>query len=215
MAAATASPSDDIKPLMAERGALLLKEDFTSSPLGAEWKTLKGTWEMVGGAIKGSERTADQHAGVLAREVKCHDLIAQFDFKLAGARSMAFSLNSAKGHVCRVTITPTGFIVQKDKTGKNSEDKSARLDTVNVVITSGEWHTMLVEVCGKEMVACMDGQQTGFGTHEGIDVDKTSIRFPVGGEAVFLRNLRLWEAHPAAGWEAKKKELESARSKKP
>jgi hypothetical protein len=211
VALATVLQAEDLKPQMCERGKLLLSEDFTTGPLGADWRALKGKWEIADGALKGAELPADNHAAVLGRDLKCRNIVAQFDFKFTGAKSMAFSLNFAKGHVCRVTITLAGFTVAKDKAGKNSDDKGAKLDAVKCTFAPGEWHTMLVEVCGKEMLACVDGKLTGFGAHDGIDVDKTSVRFPVAGDSVSIKNVRIWEAQPASGWEAAKKKLEAAK----
>lgn len=215
VAIATALQAEDLKPVMCERGKLLLSEDFATGPLGADWRVLKGKWEIADGALKGAELASDSHAAVLGRDLKCRNLIAQFSFKFDGAKSAAFSLNFAKGHVCRIAITPAGFTVQKDKAGKNTEDKAAKLDTVKCAFAPGEWHTMLVEVCGKEMLACVDGKLAAFGAHDGIDVDKTSVRFPVVGDSVFIKNVRIWEAQPASGWEAAKKKLEAARTKPP
>src|SRR3954449_12033852 len=46
--------------LMTERGKLLFSDDF-DKPLGKEWKTAKGKWEVADGAIKGAELKADMH----------------------------------------------------------------------------------------------------------------------------------------------------------
>lgn len=205
--------AEDLKPLMCGRGQLLLSENFNNGPLGTDWQVAKGKWEIADGALKGGELEVDHHPAVLVRQLKCHNLIAQFEFKFTGAKAMAFSLNDQKGHVCRVTLTPAGFTVQKDKAGKNTDDKPARLDMLKCAIAPSEWHTMLVEVSGKEMLASVDGKHTVFGTHEGIDVDKTSVRFPVSGDSIFIKNVRIWEAQSTSGWETEKKVLESSRQK--
>ncbi|MGC4001103.1 MAG: hypothetical protein QM767_28055 [Anaeromyxobacter sp.] len=68
------------------------------------------------------------------------------------------------------------------------------LDTQKLTLKPGEWHTVLLEVCGKQMVATLDGDVVVAGSHDGIDVDKTNIGLPVAGEGVSFKDLKIWEA---------------------
>src|SRR4051812_28909960 len=119
---APGATAEDAKPpeakdqptLMCERGKSLLSEDFSGSTLPAEWKVAKGKWAVAEDVLKGTEVATDMHAAVVRRDLKAHDLVAQFSFKLDGGKSTAFSLNNAKGHVCRVTINANGFAIAKD-----------------------------------------------------------------------------------------------------
>ena len=52
--------------------------------------------------------------GAEAHNVAFHDAIIQCSFKFDGAKVFSLSINDAKGHVCRVTITPTSLVVKKD-----------------------------------------------------------------------------------------------------
>jgi len=214
---ATLGHAADLQPLMCERGELILSEDFSSGSLGKDWQVAKGKFEIVDGALKGAELPADDHAGVLAHAIKTRNLIVQFAVKFEGGKSTAMSLNSAQGHVCRATINPAGITVNKDSRDKNKTDKAAQLGTQRVAIQPGQWHTVLVEIRGPEIVAQLDGpQHATCGSHEGLDVDKTSLRFPVSGDAVFFKDLRVWEAgQPKATWDATKKKLESQRPTTP
>jgi hypothetical protein len=124
-------------------------------------------------------------------------LISQFSFRFDGGKVLGYSLNNQKGHVCRVTITPGSVTVQKDKASHTSTDKAAVIAKEKVEIKPGEWHTMLVTVCGKQMVATLDGKQIAAGSNEGVDVEKTSLGFPVVGEGVSIKQVRVWEAVPA------------------
>ncbi len=215
--ASTLSRADDLQPLMCERGKLLLSEDFASGTLGKDWQVAKGKYEIVDGALKGTELTADKHPGVLGHAIKARNLIVQFAIKFEGGKGAALSLNSSQGHVCRAAITPTGFTVNKDSRDKNQTDKAALLGSHPITIKPGEWHTLLVEICGPEMVAQLDdAEHVAFGAHDGLDVDKTSIRFPAIGDSIFIKNLRVWEAGPRnANWDATKKKLEAQRPKTP
>jgi hypothetical protein len=211
----SAGYAGELKPLMCEQGKLLMSEDFTVGPLSQDWKVAKGKWDVVDGTLKGAELDADHHPAVLDHALKCHNLIAQFSFKFAGGKSMALSFNNTNGHVCRVTITPAGFTVQKDKAGKNTSDQPAKLDAVKYTFTPGEWYTMLVEICGREMLARVDDKNMGFGSNDGVDVDKTSVRFPVAGDSVFIKNLRIWEAQIKSDWDATKKKLKTDHPQQP
>ena len=68
------------------------------------------------------------------------------------------------------------------------------LDTMPLKLEPGVWHTLLLEMQGKEVVASIDGKQTVFGAGERIDVDKTSVQFRMGGESAALKNLRVRES---------------------
>lgn len=207
----------DLQPLMCERGKLLLSEDFASGTLNKDWQVAKGKYEIVDGALKGTELAADNHPGVLNHALKARNLIAQFEIRFEGGKGASLSLNSSQGHVCRAAITPTGFTVNKDSRDKNKTDKAALLGSHPIAIKSGEWHTLLVEICGPEIVAQLDGpDHVAFGAHDGLDVDKATIRFPVTGDSIFIKNLRVWEAGTRnANWDATKKTLEAQRLKTP
>lgn len=202
----TADPPVPLKTLMTERGKLLLADDF-KKPLGSDWFGKKGKWEIVDGALRGTERPEDMHGAVRRHTLAQHSLVIQYDFKLDGARQTTLSINGEKGHVCRVLIRPTGFTVQKDKDKKDTSSKPVALDTCQTAIKPDEWHTLLVEIHGEEMLACLDGKQVAFGSHKGIDVKKTNFGLTVAGESVSFRNLRVWEGQANPSWKTTKAKL--------
>jgi len=150
---------------------------------------------------------------VVRYDLKGHDLIVQFSFRFDGGKATALSINNTKGHVCRVRITPALIAVQKDKPKQDSEEKQAVLDTQKVEIKPGEWHTMIVEVLGKQMVASLDGQSVIFGSNDGVDVEKTNFGFPVSGDGVSFKEVRVWEGLPPKDPEAAQKKLDDLRKK--
>lgn len=202
-----AEPATDAKPRMTERGKLLFGDDLTR-PFDKEWKTAKGKWEIVDGAMRGCELKEDMHGAVSRHNVEFHNAVIQFSFKLDGARVTSLSINGAKGHVCRVLIRPDGFTVQKDdQDGKNGPDTAARLGTCTTPIKSGEWHTMLLEINGKEMLATLDGKHFSYGEHAAVDKPKANIGLTVGGESVSFKDLRVWDASPSKEWVKEKAKL--------
>ncbi|MBM3737452.1 MAG: DUF1080 domain-containing protein [Acidobacteria bacterium] len=164
--------------------AILIHEQFPGAALDSSWKVNKGKWEVSGGVVKGTELASDKHAAVIRRAVNYRNAVIEFDFKLAGADWVALSINKKGAHVSRVVVGPTGFRVQKDTPG-------VVLGKSDAAVPANEWHTMRVVVDGKKMTATLDGKITVGGEHEAIDVDKADIGFPVKGDSVYLRNIRL------------------------
>ena len=185
----------DMKPLMCKRGALLFSDDFSEGPVGKNWRVAKGQWEIAGGALKGVELKADNHAAAVRHAVNYHDAIFQFSFKLDGARMAAFMLNRKGGHVCRVIINPSGFALNKDGNPAKQE-KAVTLAAVKTPLNAGQWYTMLVEVQGSQMLARIDDGHVGFGEHDGINIDKNDFGMPVSGDSASFRDIRVWEALP-------------------
>lgn len=206
LGARAAEPADAPKTLMTVRGPLLFSDDF-SQPLGKDWQAGKGKWEVVEGSIRGSELKADQHGAVRRHALPAQNVIIQYSFKLEGARATTLSINDAKGHCCRVAINANGLSLNKDSHDKNQTDKSAILQKKEVAIKPGQWHTLVVEIQGNEMVASLDGQTVALGAHESINVPKKNFGLTVGGESVSFKNLRVWEAQPSKEWEATRAKL--------
>ncbi len=209
---ALAADTPEPKTLLTERGKLLFRDDL-GKPLGKEWKAAKGKWEVVNGAVRGSELKADMHGAVVRHAMPFQDVVIQYDFKLDGARQTTLSINAAKGHLCRVAVNPTGFSVRKDSLDKNKTDKAAVLDTRTTSITPNTWHTLVIELRGTEMLATLDGKETAFGSHPGLSMAKANFGFTVAGESVSFRNLRVWEGLPNKSWEATKARLLQERAR--
>jgi hypothetical protein len=166
----------------------------------------------VDGAIRGSELKADMHGAVTRHAMPFRNVVLQYAFKLEGARQTTLSINLAKGHLCRVLINPSGFTVRKDDSDKKSgPDKAVILETRNVPIKPGAWHTLVIELHGKEMLASLDGKEVAFGEHPALDVDKANFGLTVAGESVSFKDLRVWEALPNKTWETTKAKLTAAR----
>lgn len=197
--------------LMLSPGKLLVDEPL-NQPLGKEWFAKPGKWEFVDGVLRGSERSEDMHGAVRRRNVKFTSAIVQFQFRFDGAKAMSLSMNAEKGHVCRVRITPDGFTVQRDK-DKEKNEKPVVLDSVKVKIEPKAWHTMVVEMSGKDMLAKLDGAAFAMGSHDGIAFPKASVGFTVQGESMSFKDLRVYEGTPLKTWESTKMKLAAERKK--
>ncbi len=204
-----AEPTPDGTTLLATRGKLVLSDDL-NQPLGKEWRVAKGKWEVVDGVLHGSELKADMHAAVARHALPLQNAIIQYSFQLDGTKMTTLSINDDKEHVCRVVITPNGFRVQKDDHDHAGPDKAVVLEDHKMTIAPSQWHTLVVEILGPEMLAQLD-DQVAFGSHPAIDVQKANFGFTVSGESNSLRNVRVWEALPNKDWEATKAKLLEAR----
>ena len=198
------------KTLLTERDRLLLADDL-DHPLGTHWKPNRGTWAIVAGALRGSEREEDNHAAVLRRVLKGHDFIYQFSFKLDGAARIGLNVDDPKGHCCLVAVTPEGFTVIRATHAEDKNDKRVHLDANPTPIKLGVWHTLVLEVQGKSVLASVDGTAVAFGAHDAIDVDKASFAISVSGDSASFKNLRVWEATPHQDWETTRTRLRAGR----
>ena len=123
------------------------------------------------------------------------------------------SINTAKAHLSRVLINADGVTVRKDDADKDGPDKAVVLETLKAPLKPGTWHTVVVELQGKEMLASIDGQHVAFGAHDALDVDKANFGLTVAGESASFKDLKVWEATPNKSWEATKAKLLAERAK--
>jgi|SRR5581483_4348759 len=196
----------DMKTLMTQRGKLLFSDDFVTA-MNKDWKAAKGKWEIVGGALKASELKADMHAAAARYALPFTNAIIQYSFKLDGDARTTLSINTDKGHLCRVLISANNLTVKKDLQKKLPGDKGAILQSRDLPIKPGVWHTISVELQGNEMLACVDGKDIAFGSHDGLNVPKANLGLTVSGASVSFKNLRVWEAQPNPDWKTTKTKL--------
>ncbi|MEW6356166.1 MAG: hypothetical protein AB1696_07580 [Planctomycetota bacterium] len=217
MAAKKRTPPKDIPTIMAERGQLLVQEEFEGQALPEQWKSAVGKWEIEDGALKGTEQAADEHAAVSRIEVDCTDVIVQFSFMYKGAKGWSLSFNNKDGHVCRASFNPNGFSVNKDRPNKESAEQGATIDTVKFEFKEGEWYDICVEILGKGMVASIGGDKkmmfVAFGENDGVAKPKTNFGFTVTpvDQSVYYDDVRVWKAEPNKKWDKTKKNLNRSR----
>lgn len=191
---------------MAEPGKALFAADFAKEK-DAAWKAAKGRWEVTDGTLKAAELKSDMHGAVMRRNVGSADIIISYEFKLDGCKSTSLSMNDAKGHNSRVSLSATGFSVRKDDHDHDGPDKAELRQAVKLPIKAGEWHTLVVEIVGSEIVATLDGKHVAMGSNDAIAVSKTNVGLTVAGESASFRNFKVFEATVKKDWPATKAKL--------
>lgn len=202
-----ADDATTLEPLMLTRGKQIFDESFASGIPGT-WKKAKGEWEIVKGALQGAELPADKHAAVIRTDFDLpSNYIMQFDFKFDGGKVIHCSFNG-KGHICRATLTPSGFTLKGEINKKDPKDKAVMLGQVKQAFEKGQWYTMLLEIQGDEIVARVGKNgPVAFGSHAKVGRPKTNFGFPVAGSNASIDNIKIWAATPNADWAQVKKKL--------
>jgi hypothetical protein len=199
---------------LADRGKLLFSDDFSKLDTNA-WKVAKGKWEIADGALRGAELAADKHGGVVRHLQPITDAVVQYEVRLDGAKTHSLSFNGAKGHICRVMVSPTGFSARKDDSDHQGPDTPVAFGAQTLPFKPGEWHTVVAEIVGDTLVATVDGIKPIAGAHEALAAQKTNFGFTVSGETIAIRNLRVWEATAKPNATELKEKLISATPKAP
>lgn len=197
----------DLEPMMLTPGKLLMSDSFDGPQIDSRWAVAKGKWDIVDGALHGSELASDNHPAVIGTNIELPaDVIVQFDFRFDGAKGVHLSFNG-KGHICRAMIAADGFTLKGDVVKNDPNDKAATVGQVKQSYEAGKWYTMIAEIHGDEFVARVDGGPVAFGSDAKIGREKTSLRFPAMGESISIDNVKVWAGTPKADWEATRAKL--------
>ena len=203
--------AQDPAPLMLDRGERIFIEDFSENEISPNWISNKGTWEIVDGALRGTERESDKHNATIRTELAIpENAIVQFKFRFDGGETIHLSFNG-KGHICRVILTPEGFVLKGEKIKKDPKDKAVVVSQVAQAFGRGTWYTMLVELQGEEFVARVDDGPVAFGRHAKIARPKSVFGFPMAGDHSSVDAIRVWKGSPKADWKDVRAQLPPTR----
>lgn len=194
-----AANSPKTEPILAKAGSLVFEEKFASAGEG-DWRMPHGSWTMAEGELTAMELEENDHAAVMKRGATLTNAVIEFEVQLSeGAKQAAFGFDD-HDHICRFQIMPNGFLVKKDDHDHEGPDEGVMLEQKNLSVEEGEWNQVRLELVGTHFLAEVNGE-TAYGSHELIASKKDKWGFVVGGGPVKFRNLRIWEAEPAAEFE--------------
>ena len=229
------SQAEEPATLMTTRGKLLASEDFaaapspfTGKPVGfasgfSGWRYNGGStggkggrWEIANGEFRGIESPGANHPATASFGMTFQDAIIQCDVRLNDVpdegrkyRSLFLKATDAKDYVISLSLGQGGmFLTPYDADKINPTTKQREKGTTAKLLTPiklNEWHTIVLEIKGDEVVGTLDHQSI---TRRNplIGTAKYSIMLGAGTEASF-RKLRVWEALPNAEWESNKAKL--------
>lgn len=230
--------ADDPATLMTTRGKLLASEDFaqapppfTGKPVGfasgfTGWRYTGsatggkgGRWEIVNGEFRGIETPGANHPATASFGLPFQNVIIQCEVRLNDVpdegrkyRSLFVKATDAKDYVISLSLGQGGLFLtpyEADKINASTKQRE-KGTTVKLLkpIKLNEWHTVVLEIRGDEVVGTLDHQSITL-SNPLIGTAKHSVMLGAGTEASF-RKLRIWEALPNADWTANKAKLSVA-----
>lgn len=235
LAVASFALAGDPPTLMTTRGKLLASEDFAAAPAPFTGKPVGfasgfsgwryngtntggkgGRWEVANGEFRGIETPGANHPATASFGMTFQDVIIQCEVRLNDVpdegrkyRSLFVKATDAKDYVISLSLGQGGlFLTPYDADKINPATKQREKGpTVKLLkpIKLNEWHTLVLEIKGDEVVGALDGQSITL-SNPLIGTAKHSIMLGAGTEASF-RKLRVWEALPNAAWETNKAKL--------
>jgi hypothetical protein len=170
----------------------------------------------VNGAFRGIETPGANHPATASLGMTFQDVIIQCEVRLNDVpdegrkyRSLFLKATDAKDYVISLSLGQGGlFLTPYDTEKINPATKQREKGpTVKLLkpIKLNEWHTVVLEIKGDEVVGTLDGQSITL-SNPLISTAKHSLMLGAGTEASF-RNLRVWEALPNADWAKNKTRL--------
>lgn len=228
----------DPATLMTTRGRLLASEDFAAAPAPFKGKPLgfasgftgwrynssatggkAGRWEIANGEFRGIETPGANHPATASFGISYKDVIIQCEVRLNDVpdegrkyRSLFMKATDTRDYVISLSLGQGGLFLtpydaDKINPATKQREKGATVKLLKPVKLN-EWHTVVLEIRGDEVVGTLDGQSITL-SNPLIGTSKHSIMLGAGTEASF-RKLRVWEALPNAEWGRNKAELSAA-----
>jgi hypothetical protein len=183
--------------------------------------TLKGT-QMRDKNVPAADGkpAATAHAAVHGLELPTKDSIVEAKIRLDGASFVSVEFDDRKytgahyGHICLAQVRTNGVTIVDQKDGnmrndiyamsKDPEKKAERAAllkgrqiTYPAKVSSGEWHTLIVETVGDEMRVVLDGKPAAFLKSSGIGhPTKSKIELGCGGKDGYFDDIKVWNAEP-------------------
>lgn len=196
--AATLNARAEDKPLLAVPGKVIYESKLDTA-LAAPWKAAKGKWELVEGAMRGSELEADKHGAVARLPNKLQDFVIEYEFKFEGAKATSLSINAVKDHMARIMIMPKMVAIQRDDNDHEGPDKAVVFARFPTELAPG-WHKVRLEMVGDMMLGKVD-DLVAWGASDLFKTQKMAPGFTVSGQSVDFRNLTIREATLNPAWE--------------
>lgn len=205
-----ADPAPPVTVLSLTDGEPVFVDSLSTAPAKPVWSAAKGAWMVEDGHWKGAEVPADKHGAVVRHTRPLGDFVLRYEVRLDGAKGTSLSVNAPAGHLSRVSVGPHGLQARKDDLDHDGPDQGVAFPALPVEIKPGEWHTVVMEMCGDTLLASLDGKPVSFGRHEAFTTAKSNFGFTVSGESAAFRNVSVWNAKPNPAWPERREALAHA-----
>lgn len=181
---------------------LIFEDDFEKDGFDERWRHYKSESVVKDGVLVGKTVDINDHAGVDSiRFDGRQDLEISVKFNFAGEEAQRFNVwiddkdydGSHAGHICSVSISPTGGSISDAKTGNfektiyekrkggatldESTQEMLRTKTNNfqLDLAREEWHTLLIRTKGDEVVVWVNDHEVGKLKSEGLAHETKSL----------------------------------------
>lgn len=182
---------------------LIFADDFSSNAFGPRWGHYKSSSVVKDGVLVGITAPTSDHSAV--DNIKFDgekDLEVSVKFRFVSDKAKSFNVwfddknykGAHAGHICQVTVSPTGITMSDAKTGgftlenglydrkkanQLTEDEKKMLATKSkrepVKLKLEEWHTLVTRTQGDEVEVLIDGKKAGSFKSEGIAHETKSL----------------------------------------
>jgi hypothetical protein len=175
-----------------------------------------GRWEIANGEFSGIETPGANHPATASFGMTFQNVIIQCEVRLNNVpdegrkyRSLFVKATDAKDYVISLSLGQGGLFLtpydaDKINPGTKQREKGTTVKLLKP-IKLNEWHAIVLEIQGDEVVGTLDGQSITL-SNRLIGNAKHSLMLGAGTEASF-RKLRVWEALPKAEWQKNKAKL--------
>lgn len=177
---------------------VIYTDDFSSNTFGPRWGHYKSASVVKDGVLVGiTAETSDHSAVDHIRFEPEKDLEVSVKFRFVSDKAKGFNVwfddkehkASHAGHICQVTVSPTGTTIADAKNGnfrldlytKNkapgglSKEEKQYIETTRkklpVTLSLQEWHTLVIRTHGDELEVIFDGKPAGSFKAPGIAHD--------------------------------------------
>jgi hypothetical protein len=181
----------------------LFSDDFSSNAFGPRWGHYKSGSVVKDGMLVGITPEGSDHSAV--DNIKFpgeRDLEVAVKFRFVSEQAKSFNLwfddkdykGSHAGHICQASISPKGVILSDAKTGgfdltgglydrkkanQLTAEEKAMLATKTknfpATVSLQEWHTLVAQTKGDELIVSIDGKPVGSFKSSGIAHDTKSL----------------------------------------
>ena len=186
-----ATLAEDAKPILVQPGKLVAQPDL-KQPLGPDWKSPYGSWDVKDGELVIAEHPEDKHAAVLWHQVALQSAVIECEIQFEGGSGFLIGSDAPNRHVGRLVVTVKNVKLAEDSSEIKGKQPGMTLDETVLDLKAGQWYPVRLEWAGDKMAARVAGK-TIQGQHPTLSVAKARWWFAVSGAKVRVRNVKVWE----------------------